>query len=53
MFVKDKCIAIGACTTYAHATATLSLDICKVLKDSSGNLCNWSAGTACEARACT
>ena len=51
MFVKDKCITIGACNTYTNA-ATLSLDICKVLKDTNGNLCNWSAGTACEARTC-
>lgn len=53
MFVKDKCIIIGACSTYSHATATLSLADCQTLKDNTGALCYWTAGTTCADRACT
>jgi hypothetical protein len=53
MFLKDKCITIGNCTDYSHATATLTLADCQNLKNSSGVLCYWMTGdTTCKERTC-
>jgi hypothetical protein len=52
MFVKDKCMTIGNCNTYTNA-ANLTTDICGILKNGSGALCYWSAGTSCADRACS
>jgi hypothetical protein len=52
MFVKDKCMTIGACNTYTNA-ANLTPEICGVLKNSSGASCYWTAGTSCADRDCS
>lgn len=56
MFVKDRCVAKGACNTYSSSTsATLTLADCQTLVDGSGALCTWLSGTptTCSARTCT